>query len=241
MNGDNTIKGNSLAGILLALTVIGLLLGGALHGRELMENSRVTNAIRQVQGFDAATASFRDLYGSWPGDLKKPFLIPECHDDCNVPGNGNGLVGDIRHSLKIARYLPKNNDETRVYWVQLAAAKLIDSIDASARLKGAPQWGVHMPAAATRGGFAIQALGVKATHVYPDLGGNYFALLLNPSEASYVLRPAQAALMDSKMDDGIATSGDVIGWGSKDCLQAMNYNTAAYAPHACNVYINIPE
>lgn len=61
-------KGFTLIEIAIVLVIIGLLLGGVLQGQQLIENSRVKQAVNQFNGISAATFSYQDRYGKLPGD-----------------------------------------------------------------------------------------------------------------------------------------------------------------------------
>ena len=61
-------KGFTLIEIAIVLVIIGLLLGGVLQGQQLIENSRVKQAVNSFNGIAAATFSYQDRYGRLPGD-----------------------------------------------------------------------------------------------------------------------------------------------------------------------------
>lgn len=61
-------RGFTLVEIAIVLVVIGLLLGAILKGQELIENSRVKNAINEVNGIKAAHNAYLDRYKRLPGD-----------------------------------------------------------------------------------------------------------------------------------------------------------------------------
>ena len=68
MNFARKHKGFTLIEIAIVLVIIGLLLGGVLQGQQLIENSRVKQAVNSFNGLAAATFSYQDRYGKLPGD-----------------------------------------------------------------------------------------------------------------------------------------------------------------------------
>lgn len=61
-------KGFTLIEIAIVLVIIGLLVGGVLQGQELIENSRVKQAVKDMNGTAAAIFTYQDRYGRLPGD-----------------------------------------------------------------------------------------------------------------------------------------------------------------------------
>ena len=61
-------SGFTLIEIAIVLVIIGLLLGGVLQGQQLIENSRVRNAVNTINGTSAAAFAYVDRYRRFPGD-----------------------------------------------------------------------------------------------------------------------------------------------------------------------------
>ena len=61
-------RGFTLIEIAIVLVIIGLLVGGILQGQELIESSRVKQAVRDINSTAAAVFSYQDRYGTMPGD-----------------------------------------------------------------------------------------------------------------------------------------------------------------------------
>lgn len=61
-------RGFTLVEIAIVLVIVGLLLGAILKGQELIENSRVKNAVNEVNGIKAAYNGYLDRYKRLPGD-----------------------------------------------------------------------------------------------------------------------------------------------------------------------------
>ncbi|MCH9742227.1 MAG: prepilin-type N-terminal cleavage/methylation domain-containing protein [Proteobacteria bacterium] len=61
-------KGFTLVEMAIVLVIIGLLLGGVLKGQELIENSRIKNAVNDLKGISAAYNAYFDRFRQVPGD-----------------------------------------------------------------------------------------------------------------------------------------------------------------------------
>lgn len=84
-------NGFTLVELAIALVVIGLLIGSMLKAQELIENARITAAVKDFKSYDAAVALFENAYQALPGDITNPgSRVPRCTTNlCNVPGNGD--------------------------------------------------------------------------------------------------------------------------------------------------------
>ncbi|WP_353573301.1 prepilin-type N-terminal cleavage/methylation domain-containing protein, partial [Candidatus Albibeggiatoa sp. nov. BB20] len=60
--------GFTLVEIAIVLVIIGLLLGGVLKGREIINNAKVINIENSFTGISSAIYSYQDRYRSLPGD-----------------------------------------------------------------------------------------------------------------------------------------------------------------------------
>ena len=85
--------------IAVVLTVIGLLLGGILKGRELIDNARVRALENDIEGFRVSWLSFYERYRAYPGDFSRASAIiaPD-----TVDGDGDGRVEDSGDSSEVA-------------------------------------------------------------------------------------------------------------------------------------------
>ena len=168
-------KGFTLVELAIVLTIVGLLIGGILKGQQLMQNSRVTATVAQVNSFEAATTSFRDAYGELPGDLfNSQTRISGCNSACNLAGGetGNGKVGIIDWDFKTFQSSPPTagafanlvSGETVLFWYHLQQAGLISAVtdegitdDATATFDGT------LPSAKIGGGFWVgNSSGIRA-------------------------------------------------------------------------------
>ena len=185
------------------MIIIGLLIGGILKGQELIANAEIASTVSQVKGIDAATSTFKDKYGFLPGDIPAPNTrLANCAGACAGAGDGNGRVGG-------GAPLAAPAGEAQRFFVHLSAADLLSGISVT----GPAGWGQLYPEAKVEGGFHA------AYHAGGNLGvgtppaGHYLSLVFNPGGASAndTLTPNEAQRIDSKLDDGIPTTGDVVG------------------------------
>ena len=61
--------GFTLVEIAIVLVIVGLLLAGVLKGQELIENSKIKNIAKDMDGITSAVLSYRDRYKALPGDV----------------------------------------------------------------------------------------------------------------------------------------------------------------------------
>ena len=85
-------KGFTLIEIAIVLVIIGLLLGGVLQGQQLIENSRVKQAVNSFNGLAAATFSYQDRYGRLPGDDPGAKTRGEAWPTTAGPATSNGAI-----------------------------------------------------------------------------------------------------------------------------------------------------
>lgn len=123
--------GFSLVELSIVLIVIGLLIGGALKGQELLEKARLQSILTQIEQYRYAINTFNETYGHLPGDM--PTANTQIQN--GLPnGDGDGIIaGDG---------LDKDKDAGKV-WQHLASVHLIPdpgAIDGDINFgAGAPQ------------------------------------------------------------------------------------------------------
>jgi prepilin-type N-terminal cleavage/methylation domain-containing protein len=105
-------SGFTLIEIAIVLVIIGLLLGGALKGQELITSARVRNLISQQEGVKAAYFGFLDRFRALPGDYDQATVniaqvVPGA---CTGNGNGNGRIelgGAANENVLVWEHLSK--------------------------------------------------------------------------------------------------------------------------------------
>ncbi len=237
--------GFTLVELAIVMIIIGLLIAGVLKGQALIGNAKVTAQVSQVKSIDAATSTFKDMYAALPGDITNPAArLPNCAAvPCSTVGNGDGSITPAP-GVAVA-----TTNEAGTYFVHLNAADLITGINPVA----VPplSWGGQMPAGKVNGGIDVGTtpgnvlLASGAEAAANTVGGIYLYLHLTPGTAAV---PAEAPFsaniaqrIDTKIDDGVATSGNVSAFGTAATCWVVGtgiYNESLQGNN-CGLYIRI--
>src|SRR4051812_13212700 len=97
-------RGFTVLELALAITIIALVIGGILVGRNLITTSQMRAAISQIRQYNAAIAAFQNKYEGLPGDIKNATSYWAADPSCGSPltnmdvtktcnGNGDGKIG----------------------------------------------------------------------------------------------------------------------------------------------------
>jgi prepilin-type N-terminal cleavage/methylation domain-containing protein len=246
--------GFTLVELAIVMIIIGLLIAGVLKGQALINNAQVTATVAQMKATDAATTTFKDTYAALPGNIQNPGTrLPNgCNLNalCNTGGTGNGNISNLPNLTPVGA-------EGERFFVHLNAAGLITGIVPG--VTGSLVVGQNFPATkisnnvvlvggTTTGaaaGFAT-ALGSFAAHS----AGTY--LIINQAigvpGATVGLMPDQALRIDTKLDDGVPDTGQVIGIGTVGIVAGNCGSTSGATPGqyatinsqaTCGLYIHI--
>jgi len=218
--------GFSLVELAVVLVIVGLLIGGILKGRDLIESARLKKIITQLNEYRVATSTFLDKYDALPGDFSK---AKEMIDPQMLNGDGNGIISG--HGLE-------DGSEALAFWAHLAASGLIG-------YPGKPddanvgQFGKGAPTSPIGGGFTVE------NNPADDLKGMWFILGAQAGNTGQgaLLTPAQAMSIDKKMDTGNPLSGKLRAKDGTDlaggsCVVNDDYNTSQDEP-ACVLYFQL--
>lgn len=181
----NAQRGFTLVEIAIVMVIIGLLLGGALKGQEMIENAKVKNLIKFHNEVKAAYYSYQDIYRAYPGDDAgagrfEGGVISKASD------TGNGIVtGNWRSS--------NDKDESILMWQHLISAGLL---------------GISVPETSS----STWGLGSKIpTNTFGGVAGFEYNTdeLKEPVLCFNNISPEQAMKIDLAADDGDLVAGTV--------------------------------
>jgi prepilin-type N-terminal cleavage/methylation domain-containing protein len=226
-------SGFTLVEISIVMIIIGLLIGGVFAGRTLVETARINKVVQQLTGVQTASISFKDIYGTWPGDLRNPSTrISGCTAlPCSRTGNGNRTVDAPTPSpIDAADHMA---GEGFVFWHHLQKSELI-----TLKMTGENNvnFGRGQPSMPIFNGMSY---GLMLGNPFPaplpanpPIWRGYLMLdAVVPQVAPFGMKSCRIiARIDQKIDDGnaYAPTGKVYGRGCQDFgpNQARGYNIA---------------
>lgn len=222
--------GFTLIELSIVLVIIGLLAGGVIAGKALIEAAQIRSFVKQRERFDTAFNTFKLKYNCVPGDCVDPAAL-------GLPGTGGDGDGFIWDGPTSHSYYAQS-DQFKIVWPQLASAGLIDDPIAGgigSNFYGhAPTVpGYHSPTCAVcnrstfsysgtdvlMGGWAIlDGNGTTTLRCGQQVSGHFYEDYGTiPSDRLYMvvarwgaLTASAAFAIDSKIDDGKPVTGRVI-------------------------------
>jgi prepilin-type N-terminal cleavage/methylation domain-containing protein len=209
--------GFTLIEVSIVLVIIGLIVGGVLSGRELIEAARGRQQVSQIQEYTVGMTMFQSKYKNLPGDISIADAVrfnlycDSCGDYDGIDGlfNGDGILkGYHAAAVRNAFLFP----EPALFFAQLSSAGLIPGTYTFTG-GGVAYPGVDFPAAKIDNSIGIIPItpyswGGIWLAFCPTAGGYYFGWLSHACPTAPV-KPAHGSYIDSKMDDGVPASGIV--------------------------------
>ncbi|MBA3006494.1 MAG: prepilin-type N-terminal cleavage/methylation domain-containing protein [Proteobacteria bacterium] len=203
-------KGFTLVEIAIVLVIIGLLLGGVLKGQELIENSKVKNAVNDLNGITAAYYGYVDRFKSIPGD-DGPIATLNARGGtwatlvADGAGNNNGVLGPLLAAVTFTGQ--GTNDEGDAFWMQLKAAGLITGNVAAVNVAALPPNAFNGLTGVTTDG------SIMVTAPATIWSGTKLCMSQVPGKS--------ARAIDTQIDDGVGDTGSV-----RNTVGASGLNTS---------------
>ncbi len=225
----NQRRGFTLIELSLVLVIIGLLAGGIMVGRDLIQAATIRATVSQIQKYEMAVNTFRTKYNYLPGDIPadqaaQTGLITRGGGPGD--GDGNGYIAGLGQSSSrssSAGDSPVMGGEVIFFWTDLSGAGLIegsftDSTDAvvpACPAFAVPcHWSRYFPEVKTGREGYITAFHSNIPQAPPYNMTNQQGLLfeisaLHNNGATPSLTVNEAYSIDNKIDDGMPMTGNI--------------------------------
>jgi prepilin-type N-terminal cleavage/methylation domain-containing protein len=245
--GNKNNKAFTLVELSIVLVIIGLIVGGVVGGQSLIKSAQMNKVVTEFQTYKTAVRSFELQYDALPGDFAEAFDYwgTDCASTdvlCNGDGdnsieNNNGATG--------SGYRQENFQ----FWKHLSLAEIITgeftgTQDNDASTPGYASIGVNIPAGAIDGaGFIAQNGGWNDRDATYGKYGNVLIFGKAVEGENYLyggaLTAADAKTLDSKIDDGspsdgnvrITRSRDIDNYLAFDCIGTGSSNVTSNASY----------
>ena len=248
-------KGFTLVELAIVLIIVGLLIGGILQGQELIRNSQITATATQAQAVEAALNSFRDSFGTFPGDLEQANIrLPNCAAaPCLLAAApvSNGRI-DTDPGAAVAA-----TQEGLAAFAQMAAADLISGVNPTPVNAALNLTDEVLETELGGSGFTVGYVtdltaitGESGTtpwtpgHYIGFTGVTLAAVATGAGNTTNAFEAEAAAKIDSKIDDSRPNTGTVRAGGpvaAGECANAADL-TGIYANQtlqSCTVFIKV--
>lgn len=239
-------NGFTLVELAIALVVIGLLLGGILKGQELIENARISAAMKMIEEYKAGALAFRAKYGEYPGDIRNPAeRLPNCMElTCSFGGSRDDRIiageeeNKIYESANFAVHLTKAGFVNGPIGGTEAMMVSTDPKDRAAFFPLLPL----QIAGNKKPPFLIidywprlghSATAVMVPNVVAALAGHYY---------DFDTTGRHAFMLDRKMDDGKLFTGDIRQGPDTSCYRVGGVAASANTDYeqgyeTCNIRV----
>jgi prepilin-type N-terminal cleavage/methylation domain-containing protein len=221
-------SGFTLIEMSIVLVIIGLVVGGILTGKDLIDAASQRAQVTQVERYNTAVNTFRVKYGNLPGDIPDPQASQfgfQARGTQRAQGDGNGIIEGYGSTADFYGGA-ESAGETTVFWVDLSTAGLIDGGFNSASttvisglITGSANLSKYFPNAKIGNGTYVYVWsGGLGSNSGTGDGNNYFGVsgIINVDSGtaasmntSTTLTVQQAYNIDKKVDDGFPQSGSI--------------------------------
>lgn len=224
--------GFTLIELAIVLVVIGLIAGGILVGKDLIEASKRIRVISEKTKFEIAFQQFKSQYNALPGDYSKAYAVWGA--SCAGTGSNNHCSGNGNGYIDSTGSYSENQGKAFCHF-QLSGV--------IPELNSCPLFGPNVPTNALGLSFSPMSKGftdlnwdINAGWIGSPLGGsgdniygkyqNMLHLRSNFGAARIGagLTPINVKAIDDKIDDGKASTGKVVGLNGRYGVSGSNGN-----------------
>lgn len=213
-------SGFTLIEISIVIVIIGLIVGGIIIGKTLMDSARIRAQVRQIEEYQTAVKTFELKYNHLPGDIPEPDasgfgLLPRGAGAGQ--GDGNGMVQMFNSTLQGVG----GGGEFIVFWDDLSRTNLIPE-KLTAKWVQAYVSTVYDPTHLISTFFPAAKINSKNNYIslFTRNGQLYFSLTSFDCSTCQIssdgsihqtwgLKVIEAYNIDQKIDDGFPQTGKV--------------------------------
>jgi prepilin-type N-terminal cleavage/methylation domain-containing protein len=120
----------SLVELAIVLVILGLLVGGIVTGKSLIESAAINSQIRQINQYRTAAQAFKDKYFFMPGDIPNGAAFGfNARTACPGAGDGNGLIEGLSSTgspCAGSRSAGSRTGESLIFWQDLKKSGLVE-------------------------------------------------------------------------------------------------------------------
>lgn len=221
--------GFSLTELSVVVVIIAILLAGILKGQNLINEAKLQAIVSEVSSHKVAVNSFYAKYAKYPGDFNEAVAY---WGATTANGDNNGYI-EFKNTVVTPVY------EGYRLWQHLSYAGMVNSPYLGTATTSIPALGTDVPLSKSGGGYLFDYSSSGTTY-NGVIGGAYgmdlknvmilgipIATVASPVKVNGVLTATQAMSLDTKMDDGLASSGNVegskgVGSASPSCYYATD-------------------
>jgi len=206
----NKRSGFTLLELSIVLVIIGLIVGGVLVGKDLIEAAKLQRVVKEAQGFQNAVATFRLKYNALPGDMPQPeSYFPDGEWNSGAYGIGDGVIysttegADAWRQLALAQLIGAGNMEGSEHCGITSSSPgwcstIIGVTGPGTRYKDSMGWYIGNSSKTGKNAVLLST---------PGLGVNGQGSFWPQNEGPMLALAAQS--IDQKIDDGRPNSGAV--------------------------------
>jgi len=217
MQGNYTRnRGFTLIEMSIVLVIIGLVIGGVIAGKSLIQRARIHNLASEIQQMRMSVNAFVMQYDMMPGDLVNAGdYWPSCASPsslCN--GNGDGVVN--------------SSEEKYRSWQHMSLAGTLEgNYTGEPNGSGRCEIDVNTPGSTIKGGgYMFQTFSFSGWNIRFENGlqfGSRQNVSLSACLDYAVVSPVDAFGVDKKLDEGTANNGKIVSLngtesGNTGCL-----------------------